>query len=361
MIGKVDRLLGKFREYDPAVESVPVVPVYGYLYNWKATLNYDAGQNIVNESSGFKMPGIADYLTLANYIQPGITALPNNVGNYLKESGLAHWQAGPTENYDLLHFNARGVGIRQANGNFESLKQRCFLWQAEGFETYGHVVSLFYNDNSLGLSMIDGVKVLADKNSGCSIRLIKEFPSSEDLLKSDGEYCENYKGNDGKTYRTVKIGTQVWLADHLAETKYSNLVDIYIVEDSSEWAAITTPAMCAYGNDPINAVTPGTGTAGIVDKLLGRYRQRSRGTSSGMVDMILGRYRENDLVHLGAGVSINPVGIPDHIVVTKNGDKVVLTIGGDYIQSVAGYVPSNAMRTIIGEPIVTKENKFITI
>ena len=75
-------------------------------------------------------------------------------------------------------------------------------------------------------------------NHGASVRLIK-----------DDDTLANYVGNDGKTYLTVKIGTQVWMAENLAETKYANGDTIPEVTDNDDWLALTSGALCAYDND----------------------------------------------------------------------------------------------------------------
>lgn len=62
----------------------------------------------------------------------------------------------------------------------------------------------------------------------------------------------NYVGNDGKIYRIVKIGTQYWLADNLAETKYRDGSTIPEVTDNTAWSNLTTGARCVYNNDESN-------------------------------------------------------------------------------------------------------------
>ena len=86
---------------------------------------------------------------------------------------------------------------------------------------------------------------------GTSVRIVRDASVDEQLL-DDGTYLNNYLGNDGKAYRTVKIGTQVWTADNLAETKFRNLTDIPNVTDDSEWIASIGAARCAYNNNEAN-------------------------------------------------------------------------------------------------------------
>jgi uncharacterized protein (TIGR02145 family) len=54
---------------------------------------------------------------------------------------------------------------------------------------------------------------------------------------------------DGKSYRTVKIGTQVWMAENLRVTHYRNGDPIPIVTAPAAWAETNLGACCNYDND----------------------------------------------------------------------------------------------------------------
>ena len=54
---------------------------------------------------------------------------------------------------------------------------------------------------------------------------------------------------DGNTYNTVVIGSQVWMAQNLATTKYKTGSDIPNITDAALWVAATTPGYCWYNND----------------------------------------------------------------------------------------------------------------
>ena len=64
-------------------------------------------------------------------------------------------------------------------------------------------------------------------------------------------------GNDGKTYRTIRIGGQTWMAENLKETKYRNGETIPEVADISAWKNLSTGARCAYQNDSAVAAVYG--------------------------------------------------------------------------------------------------------
>jgi uncharacterized protein (TIGR02145 family) len=54
---------------------------------------------------------------------------------------------------------------------------------------------------------------------------------------------------EGNTYNTVKIGTQVWMADNLKTTKFNDGTNILLVTNNSEWNNLIIPGYCWYNND----------------------------------------------------------------------------------------------------------------
>lgn len=53
---------------------------------------------------------------------------------------------------------------------------------------------------------------------------------------------------DGNVYKTVTIGTQIWIAENLRTTKYNDGSVIPNVTNNSGWAGLTTGAYCNYNN-----------------------------------------------------------------------------------------------------------------
>jgi uncharacterized protein (TIGR02145 family) len=54
---------------------------------------------------------------------------------------------------------------------------------------------------------------------------------------------------EGNTYKTVKIGSQVWMAANLKTTRFNDGTDIPLITDDTAWADLTAPGYCWYNND----------------------------------------------------------------------------------------------------------------
>ncbi|HCI55359.1 MAG TPA: fibrobacter succinogenes major paralogous domain-containing protein [Bacteroidales bacterium] len=53
---------------------------------------------------------------------------------------------------------------------------------------------------------------------------------------------------DGNKYKTVNIGSQVWMADNLRVTRFNNGHEIQLVSDNLTWYNLNQPAYCWYNN-----------------------------------------------------------------------------------------------------------------
>jgi uncharacterized protein (TIGR02145 family) len=69
----------------------------------------------------------------------------------------------------------------------------------------------------------------------------------EDMLIDGGLYM--ITDIDSNTYKVVKIGTQVWMAENLKTTRYNDGSAIPLVTDNTEWSNLTTPGYSWYNND----------------------------------------------------------------------------------------------------------------
>ena len=81
---------------------------------------------------------------------------------------------------------------------------------------------------------------------GHSVRVLRDDYSND----PDGTiYTNDYEGNDGKKYDSVKIGDYAVINTNLDETKYADSTDIPIITGDSAWEADTDGARCYYNND----------------------------------------------------------------------------------------------------------------
>jgi Fibrobacter succinogenes major domain (Fib_succ_major). len=78
---------------------------------------------------------------------------------------------------------------------------------------------------------------------------IKLFAVAIFLLGITGCQTHSIKDVDGNKYKTVTIGTQVWMAENLKTTKYNDGTEIPLVTNNDNWAKLTTPAYSWYDND----------------------------------------------------------------------------------------------------------------
>ena len=214
----------------PPVEEVN----YGVLYNWYAA---NDGRNIAN--TGWHVPTVFEYQTLADYLGAGGDYSSNSVGGKLKETGLTYWDAPNTGATNEVGFNARGGGYRSAS-QFADLKNTLILWTSTVWFAGTGVTAVCFT-NSTEFDCI--APIGQSRYFGYSLRLIKDSTTL-----TDGQ-TGTYTGNNGRVYNTICIGTQEWVAENIAETKYNNGDIITEVTDQSTWAALITEGLCAYNND----------------------------------------------------------------------------------------------------------------
>ncbi len=58
---------------------------------------------------------------------------------------------------------------------------------------------------------------------------------------------------DGNVYKTIKIGTQTWMAENLKVTRYTNGDSIGNIYNATQWSELATGAYCNYGSSESNA------------------------------------------------------------------------------------------------------------
>lgn len=213
-----------------------VFPIkYGYLYNWFAATDV---RNITS-SDEWIVPTQEQVQELVTFLGGDSLA-----GGKLKETGTIYWNAPNEGALNSVGFNGRGSGRRMTidYSGYEFLKEVAYFLTSTEYESEP-LFCIFFNLNYSNSVFGENPYF---KQIGNSIRLCNPSTSL-----SNGQ-SGTYSGNDGKIYRTICIGSQEWLADNLAETKYRNGDLITTVTDSTAWSTLTIGAKCSYNNDDNN-------------------------------------------------------------------------------------------------------------
>jgi len=201
---------------------VPANSKFGPLYNWYAA----TGGTFV---SGWHVPTAQEVFTL----QSNVGGQPTG-GGHLKETGYLHWNSPNTGADNSSGFNLRGTGARGYDGVYRYLMTYGGFWTSNVYYGMHYNVLTSYNNDDFNVS---------DEFLACGhpIRLL-----------CDSSTDPGFVDIDGYRYNTVKIGTQVWLAENLKAQHYADGSPIPEVTGNSAWASLTTPGLCAYNNDWTN-------------------------------------------------------------------------------------------------------------
>lgn len=191
---------------------------YGALYNWYVTQDVRLiPENMKNK--GWDVGTDAQWISLRDY-GGGSPA----VSRKLKTTGTVYWNSD--NGTDNFKFNWKGSGVRNLDGSFQSVREFSSIYgKTNWYGLYSGSDQTFYRYSYATMS----------PSQGRSIRLVRSA-NTEELSLEDGSYVDPYIGNNGYVYRAVKIDDKIWLAEHLAETKWNDGSDIPVVTDNSQWS-----------------------------------------------------------------------------------------------------------------------------
>ena len=235
--------------YNAAVETEPVINIkYGNLYNQYAALN------IARTDLGWRLPSQADWLALAQEIRPlgaSIESCWERIGIIMRSrrtypDEFPRWQipnpAPAIAEFGQFNsgalFNAMPSGYRsESDYVFKELSTR--YWSSSVNRT---IIQISLQDRVLNF-------ITAPAYFGLSVRLVRNA-TPEEMLTAPLTYLTPYVGNDeNKSYKTIRIGSLVWMAENLCDSKLYGGASIPIITNLDAWKEVIAPAMCYPDNN----------------------------------------------------------------------------------------------------------------
>jgi len=138
-------------------DSLTNYPVYGALYNWKATQESDGLCPF-----GWHVPTDAEWTTLTTYLSGEGVA-----GGKMKSTGTTYWNSPNTEATNSSGFSALPGGSRNTVGSFGNISNLAYFWSATengGSDAWYRILN-YDNDN---VTIAD-----SSKSFGFSVRCLK--------------------------------------------------------------------------------------------------------------------------------------------------------------------------------------------
>ena len=175
--------------YYPNNDSVNL-PMYGYLYNWKAVMRTTASSD-ANPSgvqgicpNGWHVPSLAEFQQLVDYVksqeQYTCGGYTNRIAKAMADS--VGWSAGNSGacsvNYNMSANNATGFSVRgagQGNGNYFEFNEAAYIWSttirnSNGSSSHWHLHMPTYESSPGYVTTTFGVT----SYQGLSVRCVKD-------------------------------------------------------------------------------------------------------------------------------------------------------------------------------------------
>jgi hypothetical protein len=211
----------------------------GYYYNRYSIAN-DATNNVqtgrepggivnITQFGNWKVPGNSDFGTLFNYLGGAPVA-----GGKMKSASF--WNAPNTGGTGSANLTFRPTGFISiiGGGSLGTQGNQASIWSGGT----GTPTTRTYK--------LDHASAAVISSNSANPRNLQSIRFCRDLIQCESDYDDYtfidnaYLGNDGNLYSAVKIGSQVWLASNIAETKYNNGLDIYQPIDNTDWLSQST-------------------------------------------------------------------------------------------------------------------------
>jgi uncharacterized protein (TIGR02145 family) len=96
---------------------------------------------------------------------------------------------------------------------------------------------------------LKNIKRMKNNISYCMLVIGMLFLILTGCTKDEEKPPEPVVDINGNSYKTIKIGAQIWMADNLKTTKYNDGTEIPLVTSSAAWGYLSTPGYCWYNNN----------------------------------------------------------------------------------------------------------------
>jgi len=178
---------------------------YGRLYNWATIMSASHSSAALPSGTqgicpdGWHLPSDAEWAVLIDYA--GSTP-----GTKLKAKSVS-WSSNTGT--DIYGFSALPGGRGLSNGNFEYTGTYGYWWSASEYSNYNSYAR-YMNGSNTGVS-----RDYYDKGYFFSVRCVMDGYIPPSIPNHPNSGTPLVDSRDNKTYRTIKIGEQTWMAENL--------------------------------------------------------------------------------------------------------------------------------------------------
>ena len=88
-----------------------------------------------------------------------------------------------------------------------------------------------------------------EKENSSLILILAIFTLFYTGCKKDPKLPDPVTDTEGNTYKTIKIGDQLWMSENLRTTRFNDGADIPLTKDDDAWRNLTIAGYCWYNND----------------------------------------------------------------------------------------------------------------
>jgi uncharacterized protein (TIGR02145 family) len=88
-----------------------------------------------------------------------------------------------------------------------------------------------------------------EKENSSLILILAIFTLFYTGCKKDSKLPDPVTDTEGNTYKTIKIGDQLWMSENLRTTRFNDGTDIPLTKDDEAWRNLTMAGYCWYNND----------------------------------------------------------------------------------------------------------------